>query len=252
MIVWIVTLLPSFIPIFSPETTSLLVDGYLDIPSMFVLAWALVRAHSSSSSGRERTFWLLLAFSATDYLGVRALKMFGTLEFLESAAAVFTEDLLYVAATMAVVLALERRPDRAAVTGHRGQLRLLELVGALLFASGLITYFVFIPGVFHPEYYRSWGPSLLLFSVLDAYIVLRVVSILRDRVAPEWVRSYRWLGATYFTWFVADLFEGGITMGWVPGFDSGHIVALAAAAAAARSPEPRLAGSDRRRARQRR
>jgi signal transduction histidine kinase len=97
----------------------------------------------------------------------------------------------------------------------------LERVGALLFASGLITYFVFIPGVFHPEYYRSWGPSLLLFSVLDAYIVLRVVSILRGRVRPEWVRPYRWLGATYFIWFVADLAEVGIKMGWVPGFDSG-------------------------------
>ena len=138
---WIVTLLPSFVSIFSPETTIVFVDGYADIPSLLVLGWALARAHSSSSSGRERTFWLLLAFSATDYLGVRALNMFGTPEFLESAAAVFTEDLLYVAATMAVVLALERRPDRAAVTGHRSQLQLLGRVGALLFASGLITYF---------------------------------------------------------------------------------------------------------------
>jgi hypothetical protein len=75
VIVWIVTLLPSFVSIFSTETTIVFVDGYADIPSLLVLAWALARAHSSSSSGRERTFWLLLAFSATDYLGVRALNI---------------------------------------------------------------------------------------------------------------------------------------------------------------------------------
>ena len=60
VIVWIVTLLPSLVPILSPERTKTFAEDYQGFAPTLVLGWALVRAIRSASSPRERLFWTLL------------------------------------------------------------------------------------------------------------------------------------------------------------------------------------------------
>jgi hypothetical protein len=41
------------------------------------------------------------------------------------------------------------------------------------------------------------------------------------RLLPMYMERGGGLCATFFVWFVADLVQGGLLLGWVPAFDSG-------------------------------
>ena len=72
VIIWLVSLLPSFFPVLSPDATVEFVDGYGDIGAMLVILAGMARAYRSASDGRERRFWLLLTLSPISILLVRA------------------------------------------------------------------------------------------------------------------------------------------------------------------------------------
>ena len=90
-----------------------------------------------------------------------------------------------------------------------------------MFVFGLLGYFIVLPSIFVPESYGSWVPSLAMYVVLDAYIALRLIAVLRSRIGPDWRWTYRAIAAAYGLWFFADIAEGLLLLDAVPQIDAG-------------------------------
>jgi len=173
---------PSFIPILSPEALFRWADQYSDVPPL-VAALVLFLLASKAPGSRERIFWWLLAGSIVAILANRVLiwiiprEMWGTsLDLIH--------DNFYLACYVLVALALELRPDRNPAKGYQSNLQRIELAGTLVFLFGLLAYFIVIPSVFNPDAYASWVPSLLLYAVLDIFVVARIFTLLYSRPRP--------------------------------------------------------------------
>jgi len=221
VIVWVASLLPSFFPILGPDLTFAWANVYSDAPALLVSFIAAVLAWKAGETGRARSFWALVGASVFMLLLVRAMYLVLPLPATETQWFDLTQDAFYVASYLIVAFALARRPDRAAARGHRGRLGQIELLGSFVFVFGLLGYFIVLPSIFVPESYGSWVPSLAMYVVLDAYLAVQLIAMLRGRVGPEWRWTYRALAAAYGLWFFADLTEGALLLEVVPQVDAG-------------------------------
>ena len=98
--------------------------------------------------------------------------------------------------------------------------------GFVVFAFGLLIYFAIIPGAMNPEVYDTWIPSLLLYVVLDVYVVMRLVYLRRASSGSHWETVYTWLLATAVLWMVTDSYEALSYIGVVPFVWSGTVLDL--------------------------
>lgn len=218
--VWILSTLPSFVHLLPAKVTFSWADEFADVPILLLIIWAAVRALGRSGSQRERGFWRLVAMAMTAWLAVRGLfavipdQRWGT-------GADLTSDLLYLGAYLSLAFALERRPDRTPGRGLWVQLQQIEVLGTLVFGGGLLAYFVLIPSVFNPRVYASWVPSLLLFAVLDLYLLVRSVALLLSAPGPEWRRTFILLAATFALLLGGDVVEGLFYLGTLPDIPPG-------------------------------
>lgn len=218
--VWLLALLPSYIAVGTPEAAYSWADQYAD-GAIYVVA-LLVALHRArvSPGARQRDTFLLLGMVSAAVLGVRVL--YATIpEEAWGWGADLSSDLFYLLGYLALALALERRADRIPAPGHRANLQHLEIAGAMVFALGLLAYLVLVPGIFHPDLYASWVPSLLLYGVLDLFLLSRVWHVYHSGRAPQWRRCYFLLGVTVLAWFVTDVAEGLMYLGTLPWVDAG-------------------------------
>lgn len=206
VVVWALSILPSLFPVFSADLTYTYADQYSDAVPLLVVFVAMGFA-SRTPLSRERTFWFLLMGTITAWLGTRAVYAFVSVDQW-SAGWDLTTDLLYLAGYLLVAIALERRPDRSPAQGYAARFHQVGMVGTLVFAFGLLGYFIVIPKVFNPEAYASWVPSLLLYAVLDAYLLIRVFTVLKADPRGGWRWPYRWLVVTFALWMTGDVIEG--------------------------------------------
>jgi signal transduction histidine kinase len=221
VVVWIAAILPSFLPILPPDVTFRYADEFSDVAPLLVVLVALFMVLRTPLSGRVRAFWSLLTASILCVLAIRVLYAILPGSARESTGLDLVQDILYMMSYLAVALAIERRPDRVAGAGFRARLRGIEVAGAVVFVFGLLAYFVLIPSVFDPDAYASLVPSLFLYSVLDAYLLLRLNAIRAAGVSPEWRRTFSWLAIAYGTWLFSDLIEGFLYLDILPWFDPG-------------------------------
>jgi len=217
IVVWTLSILPSLVPIFSADFTYTYADQYSDAIPLLVVFLAMALA-SRTPLSRERTFWFLLMGTITAWLGTRAVYTFVSLDQW-SAGWDLTTDLLYLAGYLLVAIAFERRPDRSPAPGHTSRLHQVEMLGTLVFAFGLLGYFIVIPKVFNPEVYASWVPSLLLYAVLDGYLLIRVFTVLKADPRGGWRWPYRWLVVTFALWITGDVIEGLLYLEAIPWID---------------------------------
>ncbi|MFQ5538030.1 MAG: ATP-binding protein [Gemmatimonadota bacterium] len=218
--VWVISTLPLLFPILPEDWRFTYGDQFSDVLPMLT-ALALIVRHARRSAARKRIFWGLLAGGIAAWLGVRVLYLVVPFEAwgweLD-----LSSDLLYLTGYLAIAFAIEARPDRIPVSAPESRLRNLETAGILFFVFGMLAYFVLVPSVFDPESYASWVPSLLLYAVLDAFLMTRVWRALRSGMQGVWARIYRMLALLTALWFLGDVVEGLQYMEVLPWTDPGR------------------------------
>lgn len=85
-------------------------------------------------------------------------------------------DVLYVFFYLFIVLALQVEPHRHVDRTRGSPRRRLESAGTYVFAFGLLVYFVVIPVILDQDLFFTYAPSLVLYVVLDGFIVLRTTA----------------------------------------------------------------------------
>jgi len=223
LVAWVGGTLPSLVPVLSPEHTLDWADRFSDVPVLAVVLLAALLRLRVAPRHAERTFWRLMAGCPVGWLAVRALYIVIPVEHW-GIGVDLASDLFYLAGYLCVALALERRPDGPPGQGQAEAGRRMESLGTLIFAFGLLAYFVLVPSVFNPEIYASWVSSLLLYAVLDAFLLTRAVTLLRTDLAEDWRVPMGWLTATLAIWFVGDMTEGLMYLEILPWVDPGHPV----------------------------
>lgn len=218
--VWVVSILPSLAPVLPPDLEYGYADQYSDVAVLLLAVALAVWTALRTKLPRERRFWLHIAGAVLAWLGVRGLYVLVPYESWGTGADL-ASDLLYLTGYLLLAMALEDRPDRSPARGLRTRLRWTERVGTLVFAFGLLAYFVVIPSVFTPDAYASWVPSLLLYAVLDAYLMVRCASILARPVGGAWRWPYRWLAVSFGLWLLGDAVEGLMYLEVLPWVDPG-------------------------------
>ncbi len=126
--------------------------------------------------------------------------------------------MLYFAFYASVVMALECRPH-VRPERLRRVLLAFDRVGALAFLFGLLLYLTVLPALVAWESY--WTSSLVLFVILDAFLVLRLLNSRHVTSDPEWRATYGWLLVGSAIWLLTDSIE---VLGWadlIPNVESG-------------------------------
>lgn len=219
-VVWVLSLLPSLLGVLPPDPAFIWADQFLDAPTLaLVLVAASLRVRVAEDQ-RERVFWRFLSGCTIAWLAVRGLYLI--VPYKERGIRFdLVTDVFYLVGYLCVALAVEGRPDQRPEGGARGRERRIESLGTLVFGFGLLSYFALVPSVFNPEVYASWVSSMLLYSVLDVYLLVRGVEFLRSGLAPGWRAPMGWLSATFVLWLVGDLTEGLMYMEAIPFIEPG-------------------------------
>ncbi len=220
---WFLSLLPSLLGTAPFEPAFYWADQYSDVPTLgFVVMAAALRLRVARDR-KERTFWRLFMGCMAGWLAVRGLYVVVPYEERGVKSDLFS-DLNYLFGYLCLVVALELRPDRDPPGFTR--VRRVESLGIVTFGFLMLSYFTLAPSVFNPEAYATWVTSMLLYAVLDAWLLVRALRLLHTDLASDWMVPMRFLAGALALWLVGDLMEGLMYMGAVPYVDSGTPVDL--------------------------
>lgn len=215
---WLLSLLPSLVPVLPSGLTFSWADQYNDVPTLvFVVVAAALRARSAHER-KERTFWRLFIAGNAGWIAVRALYVVVPYAERGLKSDLFT-DICYLTGYLCLAVALELRPDRDPPGWTR--VRRVESLGILTFGFLMLSYFTLAPSVFNPEAYASWVTSMTLYAVLDVWLVARALRLLWTGLEPEWVVPVRFLAGAFAVWLVGDVMEGLMYLEAIPYIDAG-------------------------------
>jgi signal transduction histidine kinase/CheY-like chemotaxis protein len=195
-------LLPYVLPILPPNQRQWYADHLAGIP-MLVTVLVALQYGIGRRPAPERAFWHLVSVAIGCWLAVWVLDLVAPATWRGNPLSL-AEDLLYLLFYLMLVLALELEPARR----ERGRtLRWVRAAGAIVFAFGLLTYFVLIPNRLTPRQYATWVPSMLLYLSLDTYLVVRLASLWYARSAQPWRSVHGLLLASAALWWLTDGIE---------------------------------------------
>ena len=201
------TLLLYLIQPFQVDTWQKVTEHYVMLPMLMVALVALAAGIGRIEQDRERRFWRLWTVAVGFWLLIQSLYAFLPVEYWVRAFDVGI-DSLYLAFYLTIILALSLNPHRTGTIPTDPVRRRFEDVAAAVVVFALMTYFVVIPAVFKPETHDTWTPSLLLYVILDVFILLRFLYMLSDCWSTRWTTLYVMLGLTATLWASTDLLEG--------------------------------------------
>lgn len=155
----------------------------------------------------EVRFWSLIGGGVAAWW-IYCILWFAYPNFLETAMGLTQADVLFLFYYLAIVIALDLRPD---LDRRSEQLRLpfwTEVSGTSLFALGIMTYFVLIP-YFRSRNIEYWSfvNSYYLYLAFDAYLVLRLIQLAVGSHTRRWRILYGILGASFAIEFVTNTLE---------------------------------------------
>jgi hypothetical protein len=216
--VWCLSVLPSLLGTVPFEPAFYWADQYNDVPTLGFVVVAAVQRLRVARERKERTFWRLFMGCVAGWIAVRGLYVVVPYEARGVKSDLFS-DLSYLVGYLCLVVALELRPDRDPPGFTR--VRRVESLGIVTFGFLMLSYFTLAPSVFNPEAYASWSTSLMLYAVLDAWLLVRALRLLHTDLAPEWVVPMRFLAGAMALWLIGDVLEGLMYLEAIPYLNSG-------------------------------
>lgn len=220
VVVWFLAIIPSLLPLLSADATYTWADQFSDVPSLILIVGALALGVVRAEDPTTRLFWWLIQIAILCWLGVRVL--FVVVPFEQWGTGMdLASDVLYLCGYLLLAMGLERQ-IRLQRSGGDTKAEYFEAAGTLVFGFGLLAYFVVAPSVFNPDVYETWVTSLLLYAVIDLYLVVRSARWLqRNPPGAPWHGPAFWMLVTSAFWLVSDLAEGFMYMEVLPWVDPG-------------------------------
>ncbi len=165
--------------------------------------WRLERRPSPT----ERRFWRALAAALASWFAYHVLEFSVQGDWASDLRVSVLGDFLLALVYLFSILALEQRPHAGSGQVPPGRVRALACAGAAILALGLFAYFPAIPAVFESELYLSWSSSYAFYSILDAYLLLRLLSLVSSVETPRWRAIYGCLLVSALLWAGLDGME---------------------------------------------
>lgn len=210
--------IPYVVPVFSPNAQLEYGDLYATLPFHLLTFLAAVVAGRRQTVAAARRFWFFVAAASACWIGEKVLGMALGVGFLESPAGL-VNDLLFVSFYLFFALAIEQEPHRGA---RPERLMRLRRVGAAVSVFCLLVYFAVLPAALNVEAYVSWLPSMLLFLLLDVYVLARFILLSRSEGAGAWRGIYLLLAMTAALWLMTDILEAFAVAGAIQLPPPGH------------------------------
>jgi PAS domain S-box-containing protein len=186
-----------------PDTYRRFSDVYANFPTLIAAVVACLAAARAEPTAPGSRFWRYVAIGMGFFAVARLPRLVDSIpreveRVLASA--------LYLLWYMGLTLAFRARPDRE-VGPETGTTRQLELAGAVTLFGGLLGYFVAIPVLVSNAPGVRWHSSLLLFVVLDLYLVASLAYMAQSSPIGHWRRAYATLGGAMVLYTVVDVAE---------------------------------------------
>lgn len=186
--------------------------------ALLILAFAvLLHRGLTAHRGRHRGFWLLLAGAYALWVFANLMVSFYRTEGIPVHVG-FVADLCYLCLYVAVLLALELRPDLDGAGRTTRPLLLVEMFGGIVAGFALFVYLVVIPIRVHPA--SDWVGSYLFYVLLDALVLFALVRNLRNSANQSWRRVYRGMLLSFGVLAVLDSLALSMKLGLLPAVDS--------------------------------
>ena len=216
--VFLASLLPSLLPFFDQAQRGSINNNTFRI--LQLMAFCALRVDIRKLDRLERTFWNDLSLVYGCWLMVTALYALSPRPTGEHSLTFYLSvEVLLALGYGAWVLAAERQPHRRHRLRAVGLEHSLSWPAATAFVGGLLLYFILLPAFLDRSEYESFLPSMLLYSSLDAYLMVRFFSLSRDTGDPRWRLIYGGLALTAAGMLIGDLLETAIDQ--LPGLDWG-------------------------------
>lgn len=194
---------PFFVPRFSTDqlwSWSVMTE----LPLLVITLAAFRLGFDRLTDPAERRFWNLWSVAILAWT-VKAVAAIATIR-VEQPSIGFEVALncVFFLFYFMAAMALESRPNLSE-SALASALRVVERLGTFVFFIGLLLYLSVVPAILDPENYIS--SSLLMYVILDAYLIIRLGIFLGGTRAPEWRRTYLWMLVTACLWLVTDGIE---------------------------------------------
>ncbi|HEY5907924.1 MAG TPA: hypothetical protein VIZ31_07750, partial [Vicinamibacteria bacterium] len=215
----LVLALPYFVPLLTPSALEFYGGTVSELILLSgALAVFLSRRHASVDAA-ERRFLGFIALAQGLWLTQKTVRW---LELVPvTVASAFAEDCLLVGFYLALAVAVLLGPEVGVRAPRFGPRRVVDLLGTVVFALGLLAYFSGVPLVKNPELYLSNLPSMALLCSLDLLLMLRLAWALRHARAGRGRAVFGCLLVTSILWFVTDFAETLLYAGVLPALPSG-------------------------------
>jgi len=205
-LVWVLVLaVPYALPLLPPRV----LEYYgLYVPTAALIVAAVVamqRGRREIVSPAERRFWDLWSLAFGFWL-LQTIVGLATSDH-PTAVSTLAQDALLLGFYLPLLLALRLAPDRGPEVPPASRLRALEVAGTTVFVFGFFGYFSLVPFLYDRPLLVTDVPSLVLYDVLDAVVVVRLAGVRRATRSARWRTIYGWLLAAACSWLVTDVLE---------------------------------------------
>ncbi len=205
--VGVLALTPSFLPLLTPAGYERYAHYYSDIPLILLVVLAFRLRSPPLPSRAERRFWDVLSLGAVSWLSVKVLDLVVPLELAQHPHLQLVRAAGFAGLYLAFVTAIELQPH-AADGPQASRPARLETRGAIALALGLFAYFAVIPTALAQRPSETTVPRLLVYLLLDLYLLVRLTMLLASRAPGRgWRLSYAGLLLAVLCWAGADAAE---------------------------------------------
>lgn len=205
LVVWALAALPYALPV-DPAWLEWYGSLGLYPPLLVMIPVACFAGLRRLESPPERQFWMLVGAAFVAYL--LTYPPYYVVPAAERGLGFEVGvDFVYLLHYVCLLLALDVRAHLATLSPLVNTDRWLTSLGAVLLATAAAVYFVLIPAAVNPREYGTWLPSLSLFLVLDAFVLIRLIAMAARAGSSRWRLLYGALGAASGLMLMVDLLE---------------------------------------------
>jgi diguanylate cyclase (GGDEF)-like protein len=204
---------PFLLPGLGPTERAFASVFLLNVPPLLLTILATAFGRGRLTEPVERRFWALWTAGFSLYLAQEVLACVSL--FRPSSLSSLLQDALHVGFYLLLVLGLQLEPHLGGSLPAPNRLRQLRATGNVVFALGLLTYLSAVPLLYDRPLFATDIPSLILWLVLGADLLLRLLGALRSAGGPRWRTLYSWLVATAALWIITDAAEAMFYVGLV-------------------------------------